>query len=92
VVDAEDILADPRGVLTKLCSACGIDFDESMLSWRPGPKPFDGIWARHWYNAVWASSGLTQPEPRPVTLPAELQRIADAAMPYYEKMRPYRLI
>lgn len=92
VVDAEDILADPRGVLTKLCSACGIDFDESMLSWKPGPKPFDGIWARHWYNAVWASSGLTQPEPRPVTLPAELQRIADAAMPYYEKMRPYRLI
>ena len=38
VVDAEDILADPRGVLTKLCSACGIDFDEAMLSW-PNPVP-----------------------------------------------------
>ena len=28
---------------------------------------------------------------KPVELPAALQKIADAARPWYEKMRPYRL-
>ena len=91
VVDAEDILNDPRGVLGKLCAACGIAFDAAMLSWPPGPKAFDGVWAPHWYNAVWASTGLAKPEPKPIELPPELQRIADAARPYYEKMKVYRL-
>ncbi len=91
VVDAEDILDNPRHVLARLCSACGIPFDEAMLSWPAGPKPFDGNWAPHWYNAVWASTGLSKPEPKPVSLPSDLQRIADAARPYYEKMRGYRL-
>ena len=92
VVDADDILANPLGVLTKLCEACGIPFDAAMLSWPPGPKAFDGVWAPHWYNAVWASTGLSKPEVKPVALPDALKGIADAAIPFYEKMRPYRLV
>ena len=38
VVDADDILADPRGTLTRLCAACGIPFDEAMLAWPAGPQ------------------------------------------------------
>ena len=91
VVDSDDILADPRGVLTKLCAACAIPFDEAMLSWSAGPKPFDGVWAPHWYNAVWASTGLAKPEAKPVELPAELQRIADAARPLYERLAAHRI-
>ena len=92
VVDADDVLADPRAILARLCAACGIIFDDAMLKWEAGPKPFDGVWAPHWYNAVWASTGLSRPEPKPVELPAALQKIADTARPWYEKMRPYRLI
>lgn len=91
VIDAEDVLADPRGVLTKLCTACGIVFDEAMLKWPAGPKPFDGNWAPHWYSAVWRSTGFTQPEAAPAKIPANLAQIADAARPYYEKMRRFRL-
>ena len=91
VVDADHILADPEGVLRKLCQACGIAFDVSMLSWAPGPKAFDGVWAAHWYNAAWASAGLSRRETAPSVVPDTLKGIADAAMPYYEKMRPYRL-
>jgi hypothetical protein len=40
---------------------------------------------------VWASTGLSKPEAKPVELPAALAKIAEAARPYYEKMRPYRL-
>jgi hypothetical protein len=92
VVDAEDVLADPEAVLTRLCAALAIPFDAAMLRWEAGPKPFDGVWAPHWYNAVWASTGLSRPEPKPVELPAALQRIADAARPLYERLSAHRIV
>jgi hypothetical protein len=92
VVDADDILSDPRAVLSKLCASCGIAFDEAMLKWDAGPKPFDGVWAPHWYNAVWASTGFGGSPKDGATLPPHLQRIAGEAAPWYEKMRRHRLI
>ena len=91
VVDAEDVLAEPRAVLGKLCEACRVAFDDAMLHWPAGPKAFDGVWAPHWYNAVWASTGFAKPEPAALELPAHLAKIADAARPYYEKLREFRL-
>jgi hypothetical protein len=92
VVDSDDILENPRGMLAALCRACGIPFDEAMLTWQPGPKPFDGVWAPHWYNAVWKSSGLEAQARKPLPeLPSELRKIADAAHPYYEGLRRHAL-
>ena len=92
VIDADDVLADPRRTLSKLCAACGIAFDEVMLTWPKGPKPFDGVWAKHWYNAVWASEGFTAQMPKPLpSLPAPLTRIAEQARPYYERLQKHRL-
>jgi Sulfotransferase domain len=91
VIDADDILADPRAMLTKLCAACGIAFEEAMLSWPKGPKPFDGVWAPHWYNAVWQSTGFDKPPAEPPDLPDKLKAIADAAQPYYQGMLNHRL-
>jgi hypothetical protein len=91
VVDSDDILANPRGVLTKLCAACGIAFDDAMLKWPAGPKPFDGVWAPHWYNAAWASEGFGAPTKKRVTLPDHLQRIADDARPLYDRLRTHAL-
>lgn len=91
VIDADDVLANPRAVLTRLCEACGIAFDEHMLSWPKGPKSFDGVWAPHWYNAVWDSSDFARPKEQPVELNGSLARIADEARPYYERLRRYKL-
>jgi Sulfotransferase domain len=91
VVDSEDVLTDPRRILTKLCLSCGIPFDVAMLHWPDGPKPSDGNWAPHWYNAAWASTGFSKPEAKKIELPANLARIADQARPYYENMRPLRI-
>src|SRR5581483_1750818 len=44
VIDANDVLADPEGVLSKLCAALGIPWDLAMLSWAPGTRETDGIW------------------------------------------------
>jgi len=91
VVDTDDILSDPQGVLTALCRALGIGFDAAMLSWKRGPKPYDGAWAPHWYNAVWQSTGFAAPPAGEPAIEGELARLADEARPYYERMRPYRL-
>lgn len=91
VIDADDVLGDPRATLTRLCEACGIAFDDRMLAWPRGPKSFDGVWAPHWYNAVWESTGFAPPSGRPVKLAASLAVIAEAAQPYYERLRQYKL-
>ncbi len=91
VVDSEDVTANPRAVLEKLCHACAIDFDPAMLAWPKGPKSCDGVWAPHWYNAAWASTGFAKPLHHDTALPAPLQRIADAAMPYYERLKTHRI-
>ena len=91
VVDTDDILADPAGVLAALCEALGLGFDAAMLKWDKGPKPYDGAWAPHWYNAVWQSTGFAAPPPDEPLIEGDLARLADEARPYYERMRPYRL-
>lgn len=92
VVDTDDILKDPAGVLGALCTALGIGFEEAMLSWNKGPKPYDGAWAPHWYNAVWQSTGFAAPPADAPAIEGDLAHLADAARPYYQRMRPYRLV
>lgn len=91
VIDAEDVLANPRATLSKLCSACGISFEEAMLKWPKGPKSFDGVWASHWYNAVWKSESFAAQHDEMLVLPAHLQVIADSARPYYDNLSRHRI-
>jgi hypothetical protein len=32
--------------------AIGVEFSKSMLSWPPGLRETDGIWAKYWYGEV----------------------------------------
>jgi hypothetical protein len=91
VVDAADLLRDPPGVLRRLCEALAIAFDPAMLSWPPGPRPTDGVWARHWYAAVEASTGFAPYDPRTTAVPARLRWLVDQARPYYEELAAHRL-
>jgi hypothetical protein len=93
VVESEDVLTDPRGVLTALCRALGLDFREEMLSWPAGARASDGVWAPVWYRTVAASTGFAAggPERDPPDLPDDLKRIADAARPHYESLYAHRL-
>jgi len=91
VLDADDVLADPAGMLRQLCTAVGIGFDERMLSWPAGRRDSDGLWASHWYAAVERSTGFMPPpaEQRPV--PAGLAGIVEAAQPCYDALYRHRL-
>lgn len=91
VIAAESIRQNPRAALTRLCAALAIPFTDAMLSWSPGPKPQDGVWAPHWYNAVHQSSGFDAPEGPLPELSAPARRLADEALPHYERLLAHAL-
>lgn len=84
VIDSRQVLEDPKGVLNVLCQALGIEFQESMLTWEPGPRATDGVWADHWYDAVLASTGFQEYRPKIIELTPELERVAEEAQADYE--------
>jgi len=92
VVDGADVLADPRGLLSALCVALGIEFAEQMLSWSAGRHPQDGVWADHWYGRVQSSTGFEVDEDGECPpLDAHLQAVADACREDYSAMAQFRL-
>ena len=91
VIDAHDVLLNPQSLLSRLCTALGIPWDTTMLSWLPGSRETDGPWAPHWYAAVEASTGFGPPETDRVQLPPDAQRVADRCRPYYERLAEHRI-
>ncbi len=91
VVDSRDLLADPEGILRALCEALGVPFDHRMLSWPPGPRDSDGVWAPYWYDSVRASTGFTRYRPPADPLPARLEPLAARCLPYFDRLHRYRL-
>jgi Sulfotransferase domain len=91
VIDANDVLANPAGVLPKLCEALEIAWDPAMLSWAPGPRETDGPWAPHWYGAVEKSTGFGPPDAEPTELSDDARRLAERCRPYYERLAAHRI-
>lgn len=89
VIDAERFLRAPEAQLRSLCARLGVDFSERMLAWPAGPRASDGVWAPHWYDAVWRSTGFEPWRPRRVQLGAEQARVAEACRPAYELLLRY---
>ena len=57
-----------------------------MLSWEPGPKPFDGVWAEHWYGTVHESDGLHAAQVKPLPDVGAHRALLDEVLPAYEAM------
>ena len=91
VLDARDVLQDPEGMLRMLCDRLGIDFSDRMLHWPAGPRNTDGIWAPHWYAAVWKSTGFEPYRPKDEPLPAHLHALRDQCTPLYDRLHAHRL-
>jgi hypothetical protein len=91
VVDAADFLRAPEAHLRAICDAMGIGFTPRMLSWPPGPRASDGVWAPHWYEAVWKSSGFEPWHSREGVLAGDALAAADACRPAYESLHAQRL-
>lgn len=91
VIDAEDVLRDPAGMMDRLCRAVGVPFTDRMLWWPPGRRPTDGIWAKHWYDAVERSTGFEPYRERPRAVPPELEALLHQCLPHYHELFQHRL-
>lgn len=91
VLDSRLLLADPPGVLAALCDRLGLDFDPAMLSWPAGPKPEDGVWAKHWYHRVHLSTGFEPYERSSQPMPGHLIPLLAECRPLYNRLREHAL-
>ena len=91
VVDAVDVLNQPRRTLGLLCDSLGIAFEESMLAWAPGLRPSDGVWAKHWYKEVETSTGFRPYVPKPDRVPDRLASLYAECLEIYERLYALRL-
>jgi hypothetical protein len=92
VVDARDVLDNPEKMLKLLCDAVGVEFTDAMLSWPPGLRETDGIWAKHWYGEVATSTRFRGPARAPsLPVPSRLQEVYARSQECYARLYQYRL-
>jgi hypothetical protein len=92
VLDAADVLRRPEPYLRALCDHAGVRFTDRMLAWPPGPRASDGVWGRHWYASVRASTGFAAYRPRRPRLDARAAAVADACRPLYQRLHRERWV
>ena len=86
VIDSGEVLANPADQLSRLCDRLDIPFDEAMLTWTPGPRAEDGVWAPYWYANVHASSGWERQPTSKRPFPERLRPLWEEAMVYNERL------
>jgi hypothetical protein len=90
VVDARDVLQNPDRILRLLCDAIGVPFDAAMLSWPPGLRKTDGIWAKYWYDEVARSTSFQPHKTRVGKIPESLSEIYEQCRECYERLYQHR--
>lgn len=93
VIDAEDLVSAPRSIIEIYCEKMGIPFFPDALSWRPESR---SEWqpTEKWHRDVSVSSGFElKPKDDYVNVRSHpvLGRYLESHLPYYEKLRQYRL-
>ena len=91
VIDSHFLLKDPVRVLTQVCTRCGLPFEQRMVHWSAGPKPYDGIWAPYWYVNVHNSTGFQKQPTSSRPLPKHLHNLCADAQRFYEKLLPFSI-
>ncbi len=91
VIDSRDLLENPEGVLRALCAALGIPFTGAMRSGQPGPRATDGVWAKHWYEAVCRTTGFGMYRPPSDRLNPALESVHKECRGLYDELWRERL-
>ena len=91
VIDAHDVLENPRRALSLLCAAVGVEFSDAMLSWPPGLRETDGVWAKHWYTEVVTSTSFRRTTSSHAEVPTRLAAVYDTCREIYQRLYEHRL-
>ncbi|MDT0343941.1 sulfotransferase-like domain-containing protein [Streptomyces litchfieldiae] len=93
VIDAEDLMADPEGIIRAYCARMDITFRAGALAWRPETRK-EWLPTREWHRDVSASSGfevLTKKAYPDITASPVLHGYMRRSLPYYEELRSLRV-
>lgn len=91
VLDSNELLKSPLNVLMQLCDRLNIKFEEAMLHWQAGAKPYDGVWAKYWYENVHQSTGFQKQKTSERELSSYLQPLCEECRVYYERLHLYSI-
>ncbi|MGI8949969.1 MAG: hypothetical protein ACR2FN_00145 [Chitinophagaceae bacterium] len=91
VLDSNEILKAPEKTLINLCDALEIKFYKEMLHWQAGPKKYDGIWAKYWYQNVHQSTGFEKQKTSERILPDYFEPLYNESKKYYDQLVQHSL-
>ncbi len=96
VIDSDDLLEDPHGIVEAYSNAMGFDFKPEALSWEPGTRS-EVLWYDKqgvWHENLKNSDGL-KPQPRKAgdisDEPDWVKEIYGICMEHYEYLHDFRL-
>jgi hypothetical protein len=92
VLDARDVLENPKAVLNQLCDTLGVPFLDAMLEWPRGRRATDGIWAKHWYAAVEDSTSFQKYVPKKEPLPERQASLLKSCEALYQELHRHRIV
>ncbi|XP_033097285.1 branched-chain-amino-acid aminotransferase-like protein 2 [Anneissia japonica] len=103
ILDADDLLADPKQMMMKYCQAIGLPYRDEMLNWEPNEKmnwnvAYSNLIADKimgWYSDAMNSDGLRQKLVRTKvdikSLPDDVKEVVKFVQPFYDAMYKRRL-
>ena len=95
VIDSDDLLEDPFGMVEAYCNAVDIPFIEEALSWKPGARDEVSWWDGGSFHENLRNSDGLKPQKRNYTevneLPDRVKEIYDIVMPHYNELYAHRL-
>jgi hypothetical protein len=91
VIDSAEFLQAPERHLRALCAHLKIEFRPAMLHWPAGPRDSDGVWAPHWYDSVYKSTGFEPYVDTPLRVPQGFEAILAEVMPAFERLYALRM-
>ena len=95
VIDSDDLLENPHGIVEVYCNAVDIPFISGALTWEPGAREevswYDG---GSWHENLRDSDGL-KPQPREYIdiseAPDRVKEIYEIILPHYRHLCAHRL-
>ena len=96
VIDSDDLLRDPAGIVAAYCDAIGLPFLPEALTWEPGDRAavswYDG---GSWHDKLASSTGLKPQEPGYVAIedaPLRAQELYALVKEHYDYLYDFRLM
>ena len=95
VLDSDDLMEDPHGMVEIWCNAVGIPFLAEALSWEPGARDEVSWWDGGSFHANLRNSDGLKPQKRKyidiTQAPDRVKEIHERMLPHYEHLHSHRL-